>query len=222
MAAISRPIQLQPTQHPAPVCADFEDRESVVAFEKAVRTHRAHAEPFELTPLDGRVDGAWRVSGASGAAYIVDIVDGGGLNDACSCPDFLVGELGVCKHLEAVRRGIRTRAGLHKAFQRLGTAPDRPTLTVAAQGGLSLKALGTWPPRVLKPEWLTGAENGAGLSLDHRLLQPGYLQSSRSESFDFVRKHKKAGWTISPGCCHCSRLLWVDHGIVVCQGLPVN
>ena len=177
MAAISRPIQLQPTQHPAPVCADFEDRESVVAFEKAVRTHRAHAEPFELTPLDGRVDGAWRVSGASGAAYIVDIVDGGGLNDACSCPDFLVGELGVCKHLEAVRRGIRTRAGLHKAFQRLGTAPDRPTLTVAAQGGLSLKALGAWPPRVLKPEWLTGAENGAGLSLDHRLLQPGYPET---------------------------------------------
>lgn len=84
MAAISRPIQLQPTQHPAPVCADFEDCESVVAFEKAMRTHRAHAEPFELTPLDGRVDGAWRVSGASGAAYIVDIVDGGGLNDACS------------------------------------------------------------------------------------------------------------------------------------------
>jgi len=85
--------------------------------------------------------------------------------------------LGVCKHLEAVRRGIRTRAGLHKAFQRLGTAPDRPTLTVAAQGGLSLKALGAWPPRVLKPEWLTGAENGAGLSLDHRLLQPGYPET---------------------------------------------
>jgi len=177
MAAISRPIQLQPTQHPAPVCANFEDRESVVAFEKAMRTHRAHAEPFELTPLEGRVDGAWRVSGASGVIYIVDIVDGCGLNDACSCPDFLVGELGVCKHLEAVRRGIRDRAALQKAFRRLGAEPDRPTLTVAAQGGLSLKALGAWPARVLKPEWLVDGEGHGGLSLDSRLLQSGYPET---------------------------------------------
>jgi len=174
MTAISRPILLQPAQHPAPVCADFADRDSVVAFEKAMRTHRAHAEPFELTPLDGRVDGAWRVAGASGAAYVVDIVDGSGGHDACTCPDFLGGELGVCKHLEAVRRGIRARPALHKAFQRLGAGPDRPTLTVAAQGGLAIAALGAWPARVLPSGRQAGGEGGGGLSLDSRLLQPGY------------------------------------------------
>jgi superfamily II DNA or RNA helicase len=187
MVSRSRPIQLQPTQHPAPVCADFEDRESVVAFEKAMRTHRAHSEPFDLTPLEGRVDGAWHVSGASGAAYVVDIVDGGGMNDACTCPDFLVGELGVCKHLEAVRRGIRARAGLQKAFQRLGSEPDRPTLTVEARGGLSLKALGAWPSRVLKPGRLVDAEGAAALPQDSRLLQPGYPETIGARVVHAVR-----------------------------------
>ena len=144
MASFSpRPIQLKPMQHPAPVCADFADRDLVVAFEKAMRTHRAHADPFELTPMEARVDGPWRVASASGAAYVVDIVDGSGLHDACTCPDFLIGELGVCKHLEAVRRAILSRPGLRKTFLRLGTEPDRPTLTVSAQGGLGLLALGS-------------------------------------------------------------------------------
>ena len=187
MAAIARSIQLQPAQHPAPVCADFQDRENVVAFERAMRTHRAHTEPFELAPLDGRVDGAWSVSGASGAVYVVDIVDGSGLNDACTCPDFLVGELGVCKHLEAVRRAIRARAALRKTFQRLGAEPGRPTLTVAAQGGLSLKALGAWPSRVLKPEWLVGGEDGAALSPDSRLFQPGYAETIGARVVHAVR-----------------------------------
>jgi len=188
MASTSpRPIQLQPAQHTAPVCADFADRDLVVAFEKAMRTHRAHADPFELTILEARVDGPWRVASASGAAYVVDIVDGGGLHDACTCPDFLIGELGVCKHLEAVRRPIQARPGLRKAFQRLGAEPDRPTLTVSAQGGLGLLALGTWPPRVLSSGRLTAKDGAPGLTPDNRLLRPGYPETIGSRVVHAVR-----------------------------------
>lgn len=173
----SKTISLSPIQHAAPVCVDFADRQAVVAFEKAMRVHRAHAEAFEITPLDGRVDGAWRVAGSRGVSYFVDIVDGSGLNDACTCPDFLVGELGLCKHLEAVRRAILSRPGLRKAFQRLGPEPDRPTLTLATCGGLEIKTLGPWDTRILGPNTLIGKDGAPGLTPECRLLQPGYPET---------------------------------------------
>jgi len=182
-----KPIQLQPIQHAAPVCLDFADLQSVMAFERAMRVHRAHTEPFVITPTDGRVDGAWRVAGARGVAYVVDIVDGSGLNDACTCPDFLAGELGVCKHLEAVRRAIRTRPGLQKAFLRLGSAPARPTLTLETSGGLSLRALGPWNARALGPAALVTQGGTAGLTPDSRILQPGYLEKLGARVVQAVR-----------------------------------
>ena len=165
-------IHLEPEHHPLPACQDFEDFNTVVAFERAMRTHRAHVEAFEVTPLDGRVDGAWQVSGQRGRCYTVDIVDGSGQHDSCTCPDFLEGELGLCKHLEAVKRTIRARPGLHRPYRALPAQPLRPTLTVHTAGGLTLHPHGPWDPRVLAALGLP-ARNTPGLRLDSPLLQTG-------------------------------------------------
>jgi hypothetical protein len=169
----SKPIRLEPEQHQAPACEDFADFAAVAAFERAMRTHRAHVEAFELTPLETRVDGAWRVSGSRGALYTVDIVDGSGQHDTCTCPDFLDGELGICKHLEAVRRAIRSRPGLLRSYRALAAGPARPTLTLLTDGGVTVRAVGPWDSRVLVAHGLEA--NGAGMSLrpDCPLLRPG-------------------------------------------------
>lgn len=169
-------IKLQPVRHAAPAWPDFEDLPSVLAFERAMRIHRAHVDPFEVAPLDGRVDGVWRVSSGNGkgGSYLVDIVDGSGVHDACTCPDFLVGELGVCKHLEAVRRAIQTRPVLRRSFQRLGLEPIGPTLTVDACGGITFRKVGPW---VLPAKGrLKGSGNG-GMPIEGYLLERGRAES---------------------------------------------
>lgn len=74
----------------------------------------------------------------------MDIVDRSGLRDACSCADFLGNEVGTCKHLEAVRRGIARVPELQRAFRRLPESPRRPVLTVRATGSVTLCAAGRW------------------------------------------------------------------------------
>ena len=164
-------IHLAPEHHPLPVCPDFEDFNAVLAFEQAMRTHRAHVEAFDVTPLDGRVDGAWQVSNQRGRSYTVDIVDDSGQHDACTCPDFLEGELDLCKHLEAVKRTLRARPALHRAYRALSAHPIRPTLTVHAAGGLSLHRLGAWPPQALAALGLPA--HPTPLQSHSPLLQPG-------------------------------------------------
>jgi hypothetical protein len=116
---MGRTIRLNAVRHEAPVCEDYEDLGSVLDFERAMRVHRAYVEPFEIASPDGHVDGSWLVHGTSAAAYVVDIVDGTGTRDACTCPDFLGGDLGTCKHLEAVRRAFQVRRELAAAYRRL-------------------------------------------------------------------------------------------------------
>lgn len=142
-------IRLQPVRHVTPRCEDFSDEGAIRAFEREVRVHRAHAEPFEVRELDARVDGAYRVTGSSGAGYVVDIVDGSSTRDCCTCPDFLTNDLGTCKHLEAVRRAIGQIRPLRAAFARLPSSPGYPVLTVQADGGLALRTAGKWTARVL-------------------------------------------------------------------------
>jgi superfamily II DNA or RNA helicase len=139
-----KPIRLVPAKHQAPVCEAYDDEREVRRFERAVREHRAYSEAFRVVPLDGRVDGAYRVTGESGAPYQVDIVDGSGQHDACSCADFLANELGTCKHVEAVRRGVARVPELWRAFQRLPQLPRRPVLTVNGIGPAALRAVGAW------------------------------------------------------------------------------
>ncbi|WP_437936376.1 SNF2-related protein [Sorangium sp. So ce341] len=109
-----------------------------------MRVHRAHTEPFGVAPLSDRVDGDYAVASGTGGRYVVDLVDSSERYDACSCPDFLSNQLGTCKHLEAVRRAVAERPAWRCAFARLD-APTRPTLTVDAQDGLRLVAVGAWP-----------------------------------------------------------------------------
>ncbi|MBM4395267.1 MAG: DEAD/DEAH box helicase [Deltaproteobacteria bacterium] len=137
------PARLEPVRHEAPECEDFEDAEGVRAYERAVRVHRAFTERFAVTPLDGRADGAWRVSGEAGGTYVVDVVDGSGRCDTCTCPDFQWNGLGTCKHVEAVRRAVATeQPSWRAAFARLGAGPAVPTLSVDAAG--RLVAVGSW------------------------------------------------------------------------------
>jgi hypothetical protein len=128
-------IRLAPIRHEEPACIDYGDEDAVRRFEVSMRVHRAHVEGYSITPLDGRVDGAYRVvgkTGSSGEAWTVDVVDASGARDACTCPDFLGNELGTCRHLEAVRRAIARVPELRRGFAQLGQEPRAPTLTVAA------------------------------------------------------------------------------------------
>ncbi|XXY54054.1 DEAD/DEAH box helicase [Sorangium sp. So ce269] len=139
-----RPASLEPIRWNTPQCDDYEDPDAVCRYERDVRVHRAHTEPFGVTPLSGRVDGDYEVASKSGGRYVVDLVDGSARHDTCTCPDFLGNQLGTCKHLEAVRRAVAEHPAWCRAFARLD-APARPTLTVQAQGGLRLLAVGVWP-----------------------------------------------------------------------------
>lgn len=109
-----RPIVLAPLRDEAPACEAFGEIEKVRASEVAVRRHRARVEPFTVTPIDRRVDGSFRVESGRGTEHVVDIVDAGAEHDACTCPDFLSNQLGVCKHVEAVRRAIQRRGALRR------------------------------------------------------------------------------------------------------------
>lgn len=142
-------IRLTPARHEKPFCDDYDDAEEVLRFERAVRVHRAYSEPFEIVPIDGRVDGAYRVTGSSGSTYHVDLVDRSGAHDACSCADFLTNNLGTCKHLEAVRRAVARVARLARAFKALPERPGSPVLTVRGDGVMELHALGRWSDRKL-------------------------------------------------------------------------
>lgn len=151
MRAKVKSIRLAPVRHEEPECLDYDDEEEVRRFEIAMRVHRANAEAYAVTPLDGRVDGAYRVAGqagASGEGWIVDIVDASGEHDACTCHDFLANDLGTCKHLEAVRRAVARVPDLRRSFSRLGTTPQTATLAVSAIGGARLTEVGPWTARL--------------------------------------------------------------------------
>lgn len=114
----------------------------MLGFEREMRIHRAHVESQEVTMLGPAVDGSYRVRGASGASYFVDVADRSELHDSCTCPDFLTGEIGICKHLAAVHRALREQPAFRRAYAALGVSPSRPTLTVSARGGLALQLAG--------------------------------------------------------------------------------
>ncbi|WP_437956650.1 SNF2-related protein [Sorangium sp. So ce119] len=139
-----RSASLEPTRWDTPQCLDYEDPDAVRRYERDVRVHRAHTEPFGVTPLGGRVDGDYAVTSGSGGRYLVDLVDRSERHDTCTCPDFLSNQLGTCKHLEAVRRAVAERPAWRRALARLD-APAQPTLTVDATDGLRLLAVGEWP-----------------------------------------------------------------------------
>jgi len=169
-------IALTPVPREAPECARFDDEGAVRAYEREVRAHRACVEPWSLERTDAAVLTVWYVQGASGSEYAVDLVDGERW-DACTCPDFLGNELGTCKHVEAVRRAIRTRPTLRKAFERERAAPQPPTLTVRAEGPLALVALGAWNARSLRALGLDRGDDGALRVLDSEKVLVGELRS---------------------------------------------
>jgi hypothetical protein len=139
-----RAIRLEPEPRDEPLCEDFASEEAVRRFEREVRAYRAHTEPFSVVPREARVDATYEVASASGATYLVDIVDASGRHDTCTCPDFLGNELGDCKHVEAVRRAIAAHRLRRAAFARLGDEPTEPVLTVEAGPALRFRAVGPW------------------------------------------------------------------------------
>ena len=178
-----RQIRLVPAKHEAPFCEAYDSEQEVQRFERAVREHRAYSEPFQVMPLDARVDGVYRVIGSSGAPYHVDIIDRSGAHDACSCLDFLTNELGTCKHLEAVRRAVTRVPALSRAFQRLPERPRLPVLTVRGVGAAALLPIGRWGERNLAQLGLkrdSGSERVTPLTTapDSR-LSPGLDEGGR-------------------------------------------
>ena len=159
-----RTVRLEAREHAPVRCDDYEDEPSVRSYELAVRTRRAHVEPYTILAEQDRADCTYQVRGLSGTAYRVDVVDGGGLHDTCTCPDYLTNDLGSCKHLEAVRRAIQGSPKLRRAFAALAAAPREPTLTVSAVGGLTLLPLGRWTA-ALRKRWGLETEGARSLAL---------------------------------------------------------
>jgi len=127
----------------------------VRSYELAMREHRAHTEPFIVTPQQDEVGGTFRVRSASGGGYLVDIVDGSKSNDTCTCQDFFTGDLGTCKHIEAVRRLLTASRSLRGAYAALPEQPRQPTLSVRTAGGVRLSAVGRWTQRALRAAGLS-------------------------------------------------------------------
>lgn len=106
--------------------ASFEDHARVIDFERDMRRHRADSEAFFI---ELREPGSFAVTGSSGGTYVVDWVDSPNpeSRSVCSCPDFIHGRLGVCKHVLAVRRALslpkRKRKGIDRA-----TDAERPVV----------------------------------------------------------------------------------------------
>ncbi len=142
-------VQLNPVHRTAPRCADFHDEIAVRQYERAVRVHRAYTETWLISRLDDRIDGSYRVSGAKRTTYYVDIVDGSGAHDTCTCPDFLTNRIGTCKHLEAVRRFIDRVKRDAARYRALPAMPSSPVVTVETSPSLSLRLLGKWTARQL-------------------------------------------------------------------------
>lgn len=156
-------LRIEPIRHTSPRCEDYADETTVRAFEREVRVHRAHSEPFEAVPIDARVDGAWRVAGSSGAGYTVDIVDGSASRDTCTCPDFLTNDLGTCKHIEVVRRALASMKPLRAQYAALPASPSLPVLTVQSRGSLALQPVGKWTSRLLASCGLVSETDGLRL-----------------------------------------------------------
>ena len=138
---VTTTISLQPVRRNTPACTDYEDLESVVEYEREMRVHRAHTEPFRIE-LPATADQAWIVRGERGSSWLVDLVDASREHDTCTCPDFLTNELGTCKHLQAVYRAVSSKSRAASLCGRLGTTVSRPTITVDACGPARLEALG--------------------------------------------------------------------------------
>ena len=172
-------VRLIPIRRTTPVCSNFEDAGTVRRFEKAMRMHRAFSEPFVVTPREDRIDSCYEVAGVSGGIYMVDIVDGSIAHDTCTCPDFLTNDLGTCKHLEAVRRVLVSRAALQREWRGLPRTPAVPTITVIAEGQLRLKAVGRWSQHQLERLGLS-TSNGDGIIdiRDAASLTPGRTDSN--------------------------------------------
>ncbi|HEU4537827.1 MAG TPA: SNF2-related protein, partial [Polyangiaceae bacterium] len=156
---MSNKVRLRPLEGELPRCENYGDEHEVRRFERAMRAHRARVEAFEVEALEGRVDGAYRVRGESGVAYHVDVVDGGGQNDTCTCPDFLTNDLGTCKHVEAAHRAVTGRRAWRALYARLPAEPALPTVGVrfVEAGRPAPVLLGPFSPRALAR---------AGLALD--------------------------------------------------------
>lgn len=198
-------IRLYPVRRTAPVCDSFGDLGSVRKYEREMRVHRAFVEPYLISPLDDRVDGAYRISGAAGASYTVDIVDASGRHDTCSCPDFLSSWIGTCKHLEAVRRMFATSRGVRTMSKRLPPEPRLPTLTVVpADGRTELRTIGRWTQALVQDLGLESAgpagavEPRDGMSLTAgwhdtgvRIVHAAPLAAHRMRTRQSIRKRNQ-------------------------------
>ncbi len=165
--AVDKGIVIRAKRSPAPRCPSFEEEASVVRFEREVRSQRASTEEFRITP--GNLPGSFFVSGASGGTYAVDVVDQTREHDACSCPDFLFGRLGACKHVAAVHRAakesVRVRRWLASLPKRAGEIDG--CVVTASSGGvegagrLRLVALGREAARITQVNAIARPQLGA-------------------------------------------------------------
>ncbi len=136
-------VKLAPAKSKPPVQPDYADAQQVFEYERAVRVHRAHLEPWEIQ-LTGPAAGPHLVTGETGSAYVVDLVDRSGAHDACTCPDFLGNQLGTCKHVEAMRRLLDRRSALRNELPLESNEASEPIVGVDAVGPARLLLLGRW------------------------------------------------------------------------------
>jgi hypothetical protein len=174
-------VRLRPLEGDAPRCTNYGDEHEVRRYERAMRAHRARTENFAVEPLGPRVDGAYRVSGESGASYYVDVVDGSGQHDTCTCPDYLTNDLGTCKHVEAVRRAVNGRRAWRATYASLPREPSGPVVGVhfVETGRAAPLLLGRAPLRTLARAGLKPDGSGGVEPMRSGAWGPGYAGAVR-------------------------------------------
>lgn len=118
------------------------------AQEIAKRRLRAHEEKFHIRNTDARhpIFSNFAVRSASGMTYQTEIRDVASRQFSCTCTDFRINGLGVCKHVEAVllqleqRQRTTFKEALRGASPRVDIVPAEDALRVE-RGLKSLPAL---------------------------------------------------------------------------------
>jgi superfamily II DNA or RNA helicase len=104
------------------------------------RRLRAQTESFDISNRESRfpIFSNFRVKSKSGLSYTVEIRDIDQRQFGCTCVDFRINGLGMCKHVEAVLNHLQARyrrlfaSAVKKGSQRIDVLPDSASNTLRA------------------------------------------------------------------------------------------
>ncbi|MFZ0428753.1 MAG: DEAD/DEAH box helicase [Acidobacteriota bacterium] len=146
------------------------------------RRLRASLEPMQIDPLepDQAFFGTFRArSQSGGGSYLVEIRSLKGLQNSCTCPDYLVNGLGTCKHIEAVL--ARLRRGRVRLFNRAASdGSPRIEIYLSTEEDSGRK--------IVRTAWSDQATKSARALLDPYFSEDGRLLAAPEIGIAAVRR----------------------------------